>query len=138
MKKLSDNLGRHIQQKALQLDQLTRALRISLPQDCHEHLQVAGIRDNQLIILTDSPVWQTRLRMLSQNLLEAVHQYAGIRLSRVRFRLSPARRAIQEDPPAHRQLSPQSSQLIEQTARCISDPELQAALLRLSRKAKKP
>jgi len=138
MQKISESLSLKFKKKALELNRLTQAVKISLPLDCHDHMQIADIRDNQLIILTDSPVWQTRLRMYSQTILEALHQHAGIKLNRVTLKLSPQKRASKEKPAVYRTLSEQSANLIEQTAKCIADPDLQAALLQLSRKTKKP
>jgi len=138
MQKLSESISLRLKKKASELNRLTHAVKISLPIDCHDHMEIADIRNNQLIILTDSPVWQTRLRMYSQTILEALHQHAGIKLNRVTLRLSPQKRITKEKPPVYRTLSKQSSKLIEQTANCMSDPDLQAALLHLSRKTKKP
>ncbi len=138
MDKFTDKLSHQIRSKALELKRLKHAIQASLPLDCHHHFQVAGVRDRQLIILTDSPVWQTRLRMYSQSMLEALEQHTGTRLNQVKIRLSPAVRQVEEPPAPPRTLSPQSGRLIEQTASCISDERLQAALLKLSSKAKTP
>ncbi len=138
MQRFSNKLSPSIRQKAQQLKRLQQAILASLPLDCHDHIHIAGIRDNQLIVLTDSPVWQTRLRLYSQSMLEALHQHANIKLNRVRIRLTPGQREIEEPPPEPRVLSPQSAQIIEQTARGVSDEALSRALLRLSRKAKSP
>jgi len=137
MNNISEKLSLKFRKKAQELNRLNRAVKISLPLDCHNHMQIADIRDNQLIILTDSPVWQTRLRMYSQTILEALHQHAGIKLNRVTLRLTPEKRIIEETPPVFRTLSDSNSKLIEQTANSISDPALQAALLKLSRKTQK-
>jgi hypothetical protein len=134
MDNISEKLSLRFRKKALELKRLNHAVKISLPVDCHDHMEIADIRDKQLIILTDSPVWQTRLRMYSQTILEALHQHADIKLNRVTLKLSPKKRVIEEKPPVYRELSEQSSNLIQQTANCVSDPDLQAALLRLSRK----
>jgi len=138
MDNISLKLSLKFRKKALELKRLNHAVKISLPLDCHDHLEIADIRDNQLIILTDSPVWQTRLRMYSQTILEALHQHAGIKLNRVTLRLSPQKRLVKEKPPIFRTLSDQNSILIQQTANCINDTDLQAALLKLASKTKKP
>ncbi|MCW8933346.1 MAG: DUF721 domain-containing protein [Gammaproteobacteria bacterium] len=138
MQNISAKLSQRFKKKALELNRLSHAVKISLPLDCHEHMEIADIRNNQLVILTDSPVWQTRLRLYSQTILEALHQHAGIKLTRVVLKLSPKKRIIPEKAPVYRTISHQNSVLIEQTAHCVNDPELQAALLKLSRKTKKP
>ena len=137
MQKISEKLSLRFKKKALELNRLNHAVKISLPLDCHEHIEIADIRNNQLVILTDSPVWQTRLRLYSQTILEALHQHAGIKLNRVVLKLSPKKRVIPEKAPVYRTISEQNSNLIEQTANCIDDPDLQAALIKLSRKTKK-
>ena len=138
MQNISDKLSQHIRQKALHLRQVSQAVKATLPLDCHSHIEVAGIKDNQLIILTDSPVWQTRLRMLSQSMLEALLSHTGIQLSSVKLKLTPPKRSIPEVKPASRILSQASAVVIEQTASSISDPELRKAMQRLSLKARKP
>ena len=138
MDNISNKLSQQIRQKALQLKRLNHAIKTSLPVDCHPHLEVAGIRENQLVILTDSPVWQTRLRMYSQSMLEALQQHLGIKLTQVKFRLSPVSRQIPEEPPVARHLSASSAEVIQQTANCLEDEALSSALNRLASKAKKP
>ncbi len=135
---ISEKLNLKLKKKALELDQLNNAVKISLPMDCRDHMEVADVRNKQLVILTDSPVWQTRLRMHSHSMLEALHQHTNLKLHNVSIRLIPAKRTIKEKPAVFRTLSEENSKLIEQTANCISDPNLQAALLVLSRKTKKP
>ena len=138
MDSISEKLNLKFIKKAQELKRLNHAVKISLPVDCHHHMEVADVRNNQLIILTDSPVWQTRLRMYSQTILEALHQHAGIKLTRVTLKLIPPKRVVKEEEPVFRTLSNDNANLIKQTANCISDPALQAALLRLSHKTKKP
>ena len=136
MQNISDKLSFTLLKKALELKRLSEAVKMSLPKDCHEHMEIAGIRDNQLIILTDSPVWQTRLRLFSHTILEALHQHEGIKLNRVKLRLAPKKRVIAEKPTVPRYLNKQSAELITQTANSVADLDLQKALLHLSQKIK--
>lgn len=138
MDNVSNKLNQHILHKAIKLKGLQQAICAYLPTDCHSHFQVSGLRNNALVIITDSPVWQTRLRMYSQSMLEALEQHSNIKLHQVKIRLSPPKRQPETPPPTPRILSSNSASIIEQTARCISDENLQNALLRLSRKAKSP
>lgn len=45
-------------------------LRKILPPECLNHVEVANIRNQNLILITDSPVWTTRLRQLSPQILQ--------------------------------------------------------------------
>jgi len=134
MDNISQKLNLKISKKALELQRLNLAVKASLPRDCKEHMEIAAIRNNQLVVITDSPVWQTRLRMYSQSMLEALHQYAGIKLTRVYIKSTPKQRVIEPPLPVYRTLSNENAELIKQTARCISDSRLQTALLSLSNK----
>ena len=136
MENLSEKLQQRILRKALELQKMEQAIKDSLPLDCHAHLNIGGIRENELILLTDSPVWQTRLRMFSQTILEALLQHTGITLTRVKIKLTPSKRLIEPALPPKRTLSKDRAKIINQTATCISDPELRQAMLRLSKKAK--
>ena len=136
MENLSSKLQQRVLRKALELQKMTQAIKATLPLDCHSHIDVAGIRENQLILLTDSSVWQTRLRMFSQTILEALYQHTGIQLSRVKIKLAPPKRVIEPDAPPARNLSAGSAAVIDQTANCISDPELRQAMLRLAKRVK--
>jgi len=136
MENISAKLQQRILRKALELQKMEQAIKASLPLDCHAHLNIAGIRENELMLLTDSPVWQTRLRMFSQTILEALLQHTGITLTRGKIKLTPAKRLIEPPPPSKRTLSKESAKMIDQTASCISDPTLRQAMLRLSKKAK--
>ncbi|VAW56769.1 hypothetical protein MNBD_GAMMA07-1854 [hydrothermal vent metagenome] len=136
MDNISNKISLKLSKKALELQHLNLAVKASLPKDCRDHMEIAAIRDKQLIIVTDSPVWQTRLRMYSQTILEGLHQHTGIKLNRVYLKLTPETRIIEAPAPVYRMLSQENAKLIEQTANSVSDDGLQAALLNLSLKTK--
>ncbi len=143
MQSLTNKLSQHILAKTRFLRQLQKLVTSCLPLDCHEHIQVTGIRENQLIILTDSPVWQTRLRLYSPTMIDAINQQDSLPMvNRVKIRLSPLQREIEKPAPEPRNLSDNSARIIAQTASAIDDTGLQAALYKLSQrseqKKKKP
>ena len=113
------------------------AIKAALPLDCHSHIDVAGMRDNQLIVVTDSPVWQTRLRMFTQPMLEALKQHTGIELTQIKLKLTPKKRYKAPESPKSRHLSKNSAAIIHKTADCISDPELKQAMEKLSKRTNK-
>ena len=49
-------------------------LRGILPIECINHVQVANIRNQNLMLITDSPVWTTRLRQLSPQILQYIRE----------------------------------------------------------------
>ena len=138
MKSLSSHIKQDLNVKAQHLAKLTQILRACLPQNCQQHVSVAGINDQQLILITDSPVWVSRLRMYTQNMLEMLEQHSNIKISQIRIKQSPPRVPRKQVPVKKlRHLSPDTAEKITQTAASISDPELQQALLKLARNTSK-
>ncbi len=136
MDSISNKLQSRLRRQAQQLQGILTALKSALPEDCQPHLEVGGVRDNQLVILTDSAVWQTRLRMYSQSMLESVHQHTELRLSRLIIKVSQPSRPAPEEHHPRRLLSQKSADIIEKTAQGISDPELRKALEKLAKHTK--
>ena len=136
MDSISNKLQSRLRRQAQQLQGILTALKSTLPEDCQSHLEVGGIRDNQLVILTDSTVWQTRLRLYSQSMLESVHQHTEYRLSRLIIKVSPPRRAAPKVHHPRRLLSQKSAEIIEKTAQGINDDGLRKALEKLAKHTK--
>ncbi len=134
MESLTDLLNPALLKKARQLDALTKILRASLPQACQQHVEVAGIRDQQIILLTDSPVWVSRLRLYTQGILEMLEEYADIKLTGIKIKPSFNKKIVKKEiVRSPRTLNKRSSTLINQTADSISDPELRRALYNLAK-----
>lgn len=114
-------------------------LRSELPAEADGHYHVANIQDRTLVIMTDSPVWTTRLRQLGPRILTILTNSGRKNFLHIRVFSRPARSAVAR--PAEpvktgpRQISRQSSRLLSQTASCIGDDRLRQALLRLARHA---
>lgn len=136
MDSISNKLQSRLRRQAQQLQSILTALKSALPEDCQSHIEVGGIRDNQLVVLTDSTVWQTRLRMYSQGMLESVQQHTELRLSRLIIKISPPRRPAPEEHHPRRIISQKSADIIEKTAQGIDDPELRNALKKLAKHTK--
>lgn len=60
------------------------------------HTRVEGLREGELLVLTDSPAWASELSAMSGQLLERVRQAAGeLPVRSIRFTVS--RRVLEED-----------------------------------------
>lgn len=139
MKSISRLINSRLLVKASQLDKLTKIVRSSLPAECREHVSVADIRDMQLILVTDSPVWSSRLRLYHNNILEMLKTHADVHLSQVKIRQTHPRQTARKPVVTNRYLTDNSAKLLKQTADSIDDPDLQQALTKLAGKtAKKP
>jgi len=134
MKSISNLIDSKIQLKAKKLEKLTRLIKASLPVNCQDHVQVSDIRDFQLILMTDSPAWSSRLRLYSQNMIQMLEEHTNIRVNRVRIKLRQPQRHIEKPVRKLRYLKENTARMIQQTAETIDDPDLQHALENLAKK----
>lgn len=124
-------------QQSQRLQQLTRTLQEHLPEPLNRHCTVAAIHDNSLVLLTDSPVWSSRLRFHAPALLRELERRHAIHLAKVLIRITPPEQvrpvAVSHKP----QMSATTAGLLRQVAGTMNDPALGAALRRLAMNYKK-
>jgi hypothetical protein len=135
----NSRLDASLKKRAQELRRLTSLLRSELPAESDGHYHVANIHDRTLVIMTDSPVWTTRLRQLGPRILTILQNSGRKNLLHIRVFSRPAQSPVAKPPQTvktkPRQISRQSSQLLNQTASFIGDDGLRAALLKLARHA---
>ena len=86
---------------ALGLDALDRQLRPLLPPGLAAHVRLANVVDGRLVFLADSPVWHARLRLASDELLDAARSVGlDVREVAIRATSQPIRPAPQPPPQA--------------------------------------
>ncbi len=138
MQTFSARLDQRLLLQARRLQKLTHVLHQTLPPECIGHFHVARLRQDSLHIITDSPVWTTRLRQLASQIIDTVQQNCSQRILHVqissRIRYQPVKPPSR--PKIKRQLSQKASEQILQSASCIEDDELRHALTRLARRGK--
>lgn len=104
-----------------------------LPAPLNDHCRVLTIRDKNLVLAADSPVWAARLRFHTHQLLQQLSRHRAVKLGTVRIRVRPPdKQAVPDRRQPPRRLLASSSTALKQTAQAISDPELKTALLRLA------
>jgi len=141
MRPINIHLDSKLTAQTRKLEHLTLILKNNLPPECDGHYHVASIRNDTVIIVTDSPVWTTRLRQLGPLILQALANSAA---DSVRQRLLHVRVISRHGPSLNqrqpavvkRTISQQSCRQIAQTASYISDKKLKNALLKISRHSK--
>lgn len=76
--------------RAKELRKLTSQLKSMIDAPLSEHIYVANIRGNTLIIGTDSAAWYTRIKYLAPMILEQMRQLPDMdRLQKIEFRVQP-------------------------------------------------
>ncbi len=119
------------------LNELTRYLRTILPETIAPHCQVANIKMDRsgmnLVLITDSPVWSTKIRFYIPTILAHMKQHQELQqLRSVRIKTRPREYRIEEEQIRVVQMSDESAHLIAQAANSTQDENLKAALKRLS------
>jgi len=71
--------------RARWLDTLDRHLRMHLPAPLNQHVRLGNIENNTLVYLVDAPIWHARLRLSSEDLLDAARGI-GLEVSTLRIR----------------------------------------------------
>jgi hypothetical protein len=132
----SDHLSVLLSQVRL-LRQITTVIRNDLPEPLSLHCHAANIDGDTIIIGCDSSAWAAKLRYQLPHVLNRLKDHRDLPIFRqVRVRVQP----LDEDKPRtqNRSLSitEHTAALIASIAQGTADPELKAALLRLSQHAK--
>ena len=138
MNPIQSSLDERLIQQAKLLDSLTQLVRQQLPPECDQHYHVANIRRQSLVIITDSPVWTTRLRQLAPEILKVIQDAGipGIRHIEVTSRVGYHAPARQPPPEVERSMSASAADIIDSTAECISDEGLRDALHKLAKRGR--
>jgi hypothetical protein len=104
-----------------------------LPADLNTHCRLLAIREDTLVLAADSPVWASRLRFHSPQLLKQLNHTQSVKLRTVQIRVRPPEPFIPDERhKTSRQRSKNSTAALQQVAQAISDPGLKSALLRLA------
>ena len=79
-----------ILRRVKELRKLTKQLQHMVDAPLNQHIFVANIRENKLIVGTDSAVWHTRVKYLAPMILEQMRAMNGLsELRSIEFRVQP-------------------------------------------------
>jgi len=148
MKPLNEQFNVDYVKQAKKLTEFKQLLSNILPIECLKHVEVANIRNQNLMLITDSPVWTTRLRQLSPQILDFIHKNAQkgknleiIHHVQISTRYLTAAETQSQDTKSIKQkpmpISQKTAELLSQSANSINDPQLRQALLRMAKQGNK-
>ncbi|MCK4833501.1 MAG: DUF721 domain-containing protein [Gammaproteobacteria bacterium] len=145
MKPINEQINPKFVIQAKKLAKFTRILHKILPVECHDHVKVANIRDQNLMLITDSPVWTTRLRQLSPQILTFLRENSPgddsdrtqiIHHVQIRTRYhasdSDEQQISNKKDPHKLHISEKTATLLSQSADSIKHQALKSALLRVA------
>ncbi len=154
MKRINEQINPVFLQQTQKLAQFTKIIRAVLPAECLNHVKVANIRNQTLMLVTDSPVWTTRLRQLSPQILQFVQKNIPVSVSedtsenmpenqntdiihhlRISTRYQTANRDVGLQKKKSRgklQISQKTAELLSQSADSFDNDQLKTALSKLA------
>ena len=143
MKPINEQINPNILIQAKKLTQFMQLLQNILPIECRTHVQVANIRNQNLMLITDSPVWTTRLRQLSPQILQYIQENTSshrksemihhIQIStRYHSTTGNAETSAPEKNLHKPEISEKTAKLLSQSADSISHQQLKKALLKIA------
>ena len=118
-------------QHARLYQKLDKQLKAELDPEMAGHCQVACVRGGRLLILTPTPVWRTRLMLLSSGLLSRLRNKGHPGLTGIDVKVSPllSHDAAEKKP---RTLSPAARESLARFAETCPDESLKAIAKRMS------
>ncbi len=142
MKSINEQISAKFVIQAKKLAQYTKLLRNILPVECNNHVEVANIRDQNLMLITDSPVWTTRLRQLSPQILQFIRENTAsdnmqiihhVQISTRYHSTNGSEQQTLNKKNRHKpQISEKTATLLSQSADSIDHPQLKSALLKIA------
>ncbi len=98
-----------------------------------EHIYLASVSQDALILYTDSPAWAAKLRFRTQQLIDIIRNYTEFpQINTIRIKVSPAL-IHTEDTTEFTGLSPKTTKYLEEMAENMPDPQFKAAFAKLSK-----
>jgi hypothetical protein len=122
-----------IRAKLQQNQGLLQQIKGMLPPPMHEHCVGLALKPNHLILYADSSAWASRLRYFSHNLAEKLKKKdMEFNKIQVRIALESREKVKKARKRGTKLLSAKDSDHLHKVASHTSDPDLRAALMRLS------
>jgi hypothetical protein len=119
------------------LRRITDTLRMALAEPLASHCIAANIDGDTLVVGCDSSAWAAKFRFQIPLLLDRLQVDTNLpALRQIRIRVQPLNKEPSPTTKRHFRLSEHSAALIASIADNTADPELKAALRRLSQRAK--
>lgn len=137
MKSIKQYIKPSLSHKSQHFDEILKILLACLPDSCQSHVSIAKVDYKTLVVVTDSSVWASRLRLYSNTMLEMIKQHSAHDITQIKISQVQTRLEIKPHVNIiHREMNLETQRLLTQTADCIEDKELQNALLKLAKRAK--
>ena len=145
MKPLNEQINANFIAQAKKLTDFTALLHQIIPIECRNHVKVANFRDHNLMLITDSPVWTTKLRQLSPQILQHIRENSikispsnkpltihHIQIHTRYISADASQQAINKIKKPVPVISDKTAELLLASANSINNEQLKTALLKIA------
>ena len=126
------NLSLHSQR----LNQINLVLQQILPADFITRCHLANIRDNTLILQTDSASIANLLRFQADSICQQISIQCTLDISQLQVKVRPLAGVIEKSTRRATEISPDNAAILSTAAESTSDPALKNALAKLAKRVK--
>lgn len=118
--------------QSLEHIKLQKTIVSQLDPSIRDHIYVAGVKENTLVIFSDSPAWAAKIRYSTAKIINTLQQHPRFKsIKTIRIRTDPSLDR-HTSKPTKSVLSEASSTHLEQVASKIHDTALKLSLLKLA------
>lgn len=116
-----------------QQKQILKAVQEVLPIDLAKHVRHCLIKNNSLLIYTESAVWGSQLRFYDRAILQGIAGLTKSSIEKMQIKIMTVQTGIPLNPKRKPRLpSAENIEIIRSGSLAVSDDELQTALLKLT------
>lgn len=120
-------------QKANFLRGIENTVKDALPLPLSAHCKIGPIRDQTLFMYVDAPIWNSQLRFHIPTIIRVLAKNHKLFVKHIRVSTRPSQEPYRA-PPRRATISPNTRQLLKNTAASFEDAKLREAFEKLARK----
>jgi hypothetical protein len=120
-------------QQVARLKAIKSALWPHVPEDLKPHCDLANYRSSTLVFVARTPLWASKLRHTSPQILHAARHDCKIKATRIDIRIDPG---LPEPPPPGRKkvVSARTAEHLKQAAEASQDDGIRASLSNIAKR----
>ena len=136
MRSLGNFIPTALTRKAASLNRLNQCLLDCLPTELIGHVQIASFNKAELVLVTHSPVWASKLRYRADEVKRQLSTKTGKVIKSVSISIHPGTAPLPAKKHKRPSLSMQSALQIKALADSVEDPSLKSTLGKLAKRAR--
>jgi len=135
--KFSDPIPKSLLNKLQEHRAILCKVKSLLPNALHKNIIDCAIKDNNLLIFTESSVWASQLRFYNPAILQSLNKQAIPKFQRIQIKIQPPQRSPAHSKITHVIPSMETVRHLKRHSINLAESELKLSLQRLARSLEK-